>query len=124
MGNAFGVINLRKMKMNDSSKPSTPKRKIKKAKYGQKIPWRFPSALPPNLPPILLENILMKDTAPSCEPTLLHEPNNGMINHLYKTEEIDGVIMIAKTHRFRKKCVTTILCKSAPKKTTRNRNYF
>ncbi|KAK8389699.1 hypothetical protein O3P69_008996 [Scylla paramamosain] len=64
---------------------------------------------PPVLPPHLLQVILNKDTPISCEPTLLPEPNHVMLNHMYALSIRDGMMVLSTTHRFRKKCVTTLI---------------
>lgn len=82
--------------------------------YCQEVPERKPNEKvpgPPILPPHLLQVILNKDVPVSCEPTLLPEPNHVMLNHLYALSIKDGVMVLSATHRYRKKCVTTLLYK-------------
>ncbi|XP_068246980.1 5'-AMP-activated protein kinase subunit beta-1-like [Palaemon carinicauda] len=64
---------------------------------------------PPVLPPHLLQVILNKDTPISCEPTLLPEPNHVMLNHMYALSIRDGMMVLSTSHRYRKKCVTTLI---------------
>lgn len=57
----------------------------------------------------MFQVILNKDTPLACEPTLLPAPNHVMVNHMYALSIKDSVIVMSATHRYRKKCVTTIL---------------
>ena len=82
--------------------------------YGQEVPkYELVGSLeePPMIPPHLLEVILNKDTPLSCEPTLLPEPHHVMLNHLYALSIRDGVMVLSATHRYKKKCVTSVLYK-------------
>ncbi|XP_071517669.1 5'-AMP-activated protein kinase subunit beta-2 [Panulirus ornatus] len=84
----------------------------KKDEYSQEIPEYQQSEKirgPPVLPPHLLQVILNKDTPISCEPTLLPEPNHVMLNHMYALSIRDGMMVLSTSHRFRKKCVTTLI---------------
>ncbi|KAK7066257.1 5'-AMP-activated protein kinase subunit beta-2 [Halocaridina rubra] len=80
--------------------------------FGQEIPeyqhWEKIRG-PPVLPPHLLQVILNKDTPISCEPTLLPEPNHVMLNHMYALSIRDGMMVLSTSHRYRKKCVTTLI---------------
>ncbi|KAK3854499.1 hypothetical protein Pcinc_011339 [Petrolisthes cinctipes] len=80
--------------------------------YSQDIPEYQQSEKmrgPPVLPPHLLQVILNKDTPISCEPTLLPEPNHVMLNHMYALSIRDGMMVLSTSHRYRKKCVTTLI---------------
>lgn len=84
----------------------------KKEEFSQEIPEYQQSEKirgPPVLPPHLLQVILNKDTPISCEPTLLPEPNHVMLNHMYALSIRDGMMVLSTSHRFRKKCVTTLI---------------
>ncbi|KAB7495642.1 5'-AMP-activated protein kinase subunit beta-1 [Armadillidium nasatum] len=85
---------------------------VDKEEYSQEIPETSPSEKkkgPPVLPPHLLQVILNKDTPVSCEPTLLPEPNHVMLNHMYALSIRDGMMVLSTSHRYRKKCVTTLI---------------
>ncbi|KAK8721822.1 hypothetical protein OTU49_012587 [Cherax quadricarinatus] len=104
---------------NNKDKPlgsqSQNKEKVevdKKDEFSQEIPEYQQSEKirgPPVLPPHLLQVILNKDTPISCEPTLLPEPNHVMLNHMYALSIRDGMMVLSTSHRFRKKCVTTLI---------------
>ena len=68
-----------------------------------------PSAVPPILPPHLLQVIL--NDPDKANATILPQPNHVMLNHLYALSIKDGVMVLSATHRFRKKYVTTLLYK-------------
>lgn len=76
-----------------------------------KIPPRSvdPSAVPPILPPHLLQVIL--NNPDKTNTTILPQPNHVMLNHLYALSIKDGIMVLSATHRFRKKYVTTLLYK-------------
>lgn len=98
----------------DKSKADKDKDKDedKKEEFSQEIPeyqhWEKIKG-PPVLPPHLLQVILNKDTPISCEPTLLPEPNHVMLNHMYALSIRDGMMVLSTSHRYRKKCVTTLI---------------
>ncbi|KAG7153476.1 5'-AMP-activated protein kinase subunit beta-1-like [Homarus americanus] len=84
----------------------------KREEFSQEIPEYQQSEKirgPPVLPPHLLQVILNKDTPISCEPTLLPEPNHVMLNHMYALSIRDGMMVLSTSHRYRKKCVTTLI---------------
>lgn len=68
-----------------------------------------PSAVPPILPPHLLQVIL--NNPDKANATILPQPNHVMLNHLYALSIKDGIMVLSATHRFRKKYVTTLLYK-------------
>lgn len=68
-----------------------------------------PSAIPPILPPHLLQVIL--NNPDKANATILPQPNHVMLNHLYALSIKDGIMVLSATHRFRKKYVTTLLYK-------------
>jgi len=68
-----------------------------------------PSAVPPILPPHLLQVIL--NDPDKANTTILPQPNHVMLNHLYALSIKDGIMVLSATHRFRKKFVTTLLYK-------------
>lgn len=68
-----------------------------------------PSAVPPILPPHLLQVIL--NDPDKANATILPQPNHVMLNHLYALSIKDGIMVLSATHRFRKKYVTTLLYK-------------
>lgn len=85
---------------------------VQEEQFSQEIPEYQQSEKirgPPVLPPHLLQVILNKDTPISCEPTLLPEPNHVMLNHMYALSIRDGMMVLSTSHRFRKKCVTTLI---------------
>lgn len=104
---------------NDKEKPVSNKvlhikdrDEDKKDDFSQEIPEYQQSEKirgPPVLPPHLLQVILNKDTPISCEPTLLPEPNHVMLNHMYALSIRDGMMVLSTSHRYRKKCVTTLI---------------
>lgn len=67
------------------------------------------SAVPPILPPHLLQVILNQPDKVNA--TILPAPNHVMLNHLYALSIKDGIMVLSATHRFRKKYVTTLLYK-------------
>lgn len=68
-----------------------------------------PSAVPPILPPHLLQVIL--NDPDKANTTILPQPNHVMLNHLYALSIKDGIMVLSATHRFRKKYVTALLYK-------------
>lgn len=68
-----------------------------------------PPAVPPILPPHLLQVIL--NNPDKANATILPQPNHVMLNHLYALSIKDGIMVLSATHRFRKKYVTTLLYK-------------
>lgn len=88
--------------------------------YGQLIPSHHTpvivrdgmhSSVPPVLPPHLLHVILNKDVVDHNDPSLLPEPDQVSLNHLYALSIKDGVMTLSGTHRYKDKFVTTLLYK-------------
>jgi len=86
--------------------------------YGQLIPSHHTpvvvhdtlhSAVPPMLPPHLLNVILNKEAIDQEDLTLLPVPHHVALNHLYALSIKDGVMTLSATHRYRRKYVTTVL---------------
>jgi 5'-AMP-activated protein kinase regulatory beta subunit len=78
--------------------------------YSQTIPSRSSaSGLPPHLPQLLQQTILNSDLPSDEDPTLLSEPNHVILNHLYALSVKDHVLVMACTHRYKEKFVTTLL---------------
>jgi len=69
------------------------------------------AAVPPSLPPHLLNVILNQDNIDQEDATLLPIPNHVALNHLYALSIKDNVMTLSGTHRYRRKYVTTVLYK-------------
>lgn len=79
--------------------------------YTQVMPSRSAaSGLPPILPPLLQQTVLNQDQ-PYEDPTLLPQPNHVILNHLYALSIKDNVLVLAATHRYKKKYVTILTYK-------------
>ena len=80
--------------------------------YSQFMPPRSAaSGLPPHLPPLLQQTILNQEPPSVEDPTLLLEPNHVVLNHLYALSIKDNVLVLAATHRYKQKYVTTLMYK-------------
>eukprot|EP00795_Rhopilema_esculentum_P017318 gene17318-8896_t len=88
--------------------------------YGQLIPSHHTpvvvhdtlhSAVPPMLPPHLLNVILNKEAIDQEDLTLLPVPHHVALNHLYALSIKDAVMTLSATHRYRRKYITTVLYK-------------
>lgn len=80
--------------------------------YSQQVPPRSAtSGLPPHLPPLLQQTVLNQDLPDFEDPTLLPQPNHVILNHLYALSIKDNVLVLAATHRYKEKYVTTLLYK-------------
>lgn len=80
--------------------------------YSQHVPPRSAtSGLPPHLPPLLQQTVLNQDLPDFEDATLLPQPNHVILNHLYALSIKDNVLVLAATHRYKEKYVTTLLYK-------------
>lgn len=83
--------------------------------YSQYIPPRDQGTFnyfrhgPPLLPPHLLQSVLNADVPNVMDPTSLPKPNHVTLNHAFTLSIRDGVMVLSGTHRFREKCITTVL---------------
>jgi 5'-AMP-activated protein kinase regulatory beta subunit len=69
------------------------------------------SGLPPHLPPLLQQTVLNQEPPSLEDPNLLVEPNHVILNHLYALSIKDNVLVLAATHRFQQKYITTLVYK-------------
>jgi len=68
------------------------------------------SSGPPILPPHLVNIMLNKESPENrADPVLLPEPTSHvMLNHLYAQSIRDGMLVMASTARYKKKCITIV----------------
>ncbi len=69
------------------------------------------SGLPPLLPPLLQQTILNEEQPVGEDSIILTEPNHVILNHLYALSIKDNVLVLAATHRYKEKFVTTLTYK-------------
>ena len=67
--------------------------------------------LPPHLPNVLQNTILNQEVPLTSDPIVLPEPNPVVLNHLYALSVKDHVLVLAGTHRYKEKYVTTLMYK-------------
>lgn len=67
--------------------------------------------LPPHLPSVLQNTILNQESPMKSDPIVLSEPNPVVLNHLYALSVKDHVLVLAGTHRYKEKYVTTLMYK-------------
>lgn len=67
--------------------------------------------LPPHLPSVLQNTILNQESPMKSDPIVLPEPNPVVLNHLYALSVKDHVLVLAGTHRYKEKYVTTLMYK-------------
>lgn len=67
--------------------------------------------LPPHLPSVLQNTILNQEVPSRMDPIVLPEPNPVVLNHLYALSVKDHVLVLAGTHRYKEKYVTTLMYK-------------
>ncbi|XP_064388782.1 5'-AMP-activated protein kinase subunit beta-2-like [Halichondria panicea] len=80
--------------------------------YSQSMPSRsVASGLPPLLPPLLQQTILNQEQPIGEDSIILSEPNHVILNHLYALSIKDNVLVLAATHRYKEKFVTTLTYK-------------
>lgn len=115
-GNVNNCIDLTTFSPDDESTPSNKRRDSLPGVYGRTLPDEDEYSKEPPLLPPHLRHIVLNSPPPGEEhdPLQLENPKHVTLTHLYCTAIVNGLMVQAISHRYRRKMTTTIFYSLSP----------